>query len=128
MASPRRMSVRQLLNLRLLSRTDWFGLGLMALAAPWTAGCIHSVSVYRRGTRLYNAEVGGIFFGGGMTLYAPPTLGDVLFWLGGLVVPTAVTFVALLFVRKQAAYRWLVWICFAALWTLVCFKTEIAIS
>ena len=97
------------------------GLALMSLAAPWTAGCIQSVAVYRRGTRFYNAEIGGIFFYD-MTTYQPPTLVDVLFWLGGFAVPTALTFLALIFVRKRAAYRWSVWICLVAVWTWACFK------
>ena len=120
------MSLPQSLKAPLPPRADWLGLVLMSLSAPWIAAFIHSACVFRRGIRLYNAEVGGIFFNGSMPPYPQPGLGSVLLWISGCAVPAALTFLFLVFLRRRAAYRWLAWVCFVALWTWACFKTEIA--
>src|SRR5215470_731246 len=78
--SRERMSFQQSLGVRLPPRADWLGLALMALSAPMIAGYIHSICVFHRGIRLYNAEIGGIFFNGSIPPYPRPMPGDVLLW------------------------------------------------
>lgn len=107
------------------ARGEWFGFVLMSISAWLIAACIHSLYVFDRGSRLYNAELGGFFFNDGMSGYTVPSLGGVLLWCSQGAVAVVLTFCALPFFRKQAAYRWLAWICFIALWTWVCFKAEI---
>ncbi len=97
------------LQKRLPAWSDWLTLALMSLAAPWVAGYIHSVFVFQRGIRLYNAEVGGIYFG---SMPQPqPSLWSVFLWIGGCGLPAAITFALLLPFRKRVVYRWLVWFC-----------------
>ncbi len=115
------MSFRQLLHER-VAWPDLLSLGLMSMAAPWIAAYIHSEYVFRRGIRLYNAEVGGIFFRGSTQSSA----GTVLMWIALCAVPALPTLLLLLAFRKRGVYRWLAWICAIALWTWVCFKMEIA--
>src|SRR5690349_10857817 len=100
--------------------SDLLGIGLMSLAAPWIAAYIHSASVFRRGNRLYNAEVGGIYFHG------DPSLGSFLLWILGLGVPAALTLLLLLPFRRRAVFRWSLWIGSILFWTWAFFKTEFA--
>jgi hypothetical protein len=113
------MSSRQLLHER-VAWPDLLSLGLMSMAAPWIAAYIHSACVFHRGTRLYNAEIGGAFLRSGTSL------GTILVWITLCAVPAMPTFLLLLAFRKRIVYRWFAWACCVALWTWVCFKMEIA--
>jgi hypothetical protein len=102
----------------------------MSLAAPLIAVWIHSVCVFERGIRFYNAEIGGIYFHGSMPPYPQPNIslfGYVLALVGACGIPAIPTFLVLLVFRKRAFYRWLTWAGFIILWTWVLFQMEIAI-
>ncbi len=116
------MSLRQSLR-EGIAWPEVLSLGLMSIAAPWIAAYIHSACVFHRGIRLYNAEVGGRFFRDGA---AQSGLAAILMWIAACAVPAMPTLLVLLAFRKRAVYRWLAWFCCTALWTWVCFKTEIA--
>ena len=122
------LNLQQTLNLRLPAWCGWPDLALMALAAPWIAGYIHSECVFARGIRLYNAEIGGIYFGGGsMAPYPPPGLGTIALWISGVSIPAIPTFLLLLAFKKRALFLWLAWFFSVAFWTWACFKMEIAL-
>ncbi len=112
--------------MRIPARGEWLGLVLMSFSASLIAACIHSLYVFDRGSRLYNAELGGFFFNDGMSGYTVPNLRGLLLWSSRGAVAAVLTFLVLLFFRKRAAYRWLAWISFVVFWTWVCFNTEIA--
>jgi hypothetical protein len=102
----------------------------MSLAAPLIAACIHSLCVFEHGIRLYNAEIGGIYFHGSMPPYPQPSLsfGEyILAVIGACGIPAIPTFLVLLPFRKRALYRWLIWTGFVVLWTWVLFQMEVAI-
>jgi hypothetical protein len=102
----------------------------MSLAAPLIAACFHSLCVFERGIRLYNAEIGGIYFHGSMPPYPQPNLslaGSIFALIGACGVPAIPTFLVLLPFRKRALYRWHVWVSFIILWTWVLFQLEVAI-
>ena len=120
------MNLPQLFKAELRLQWDWFGLVLMAFSAPWISALVHSAWVFHRGTRLYNAEVGGVFFDPSQPPYPQPTLGTAFLWISRCAAPAGLTLVVLLFFRKRTAYRWLAWGCLVALWTWACFKTETA--
>src|SRR5262249_55884173 len=117
------MSLRQSLHER-VERLDVLGLALMSLGAPWIAAYIHSASVFHRGIRLYNAEVGGMFLHPKTTMHS--SIGTILMWIAVCAVPAAPTLLVLLAFRKRIVYRWLAWLCCIAVWTWVSFKMEIA--
>ena len=98
----------------------------MSLAAPLIAAFIHSICVFERGIRLYNAEIGGIYFHN-----TPPNLRlrEYIFTIiGACCAPALLTFLALLPFRKRILHRWLIWSGFIVLWTWVLFEMEIAIK
>jgi hypothetical protein len=98
----------------------------MALAAPWIAAYIHSAFVFHEGFRLYNAEIGGIYFHGNYLMTRQLSLSSILTWVGGCGLPATLTFLALLPCRSSLVFRWIVWAGFIALWTFACFQLEIA--
>jgi len=121
------MSFYQALRMRLSFWWGLFTLVLMSFAAPWLAAYIHSECVFRKGFRMYNAEVGGVYFRGGGAGFGGPSLWDIFTWIGACSVPGLLTLLVLLPLRKRALYRWSVWGCAIALWTWVLFKSEIAL-
>jgi hypothetical protein len=124
------MSFYKPFRVRLRAWADWFALALISFAAPLIAAYIHSLYVFERGFRLYNAEIGGIYFHGSMPPYPPPVLSLVdyiLALIGACGIPAIPTFLVLLAFRKRALYYWLVWAGFIALWTWLLFQMEIAI-
>ena len=110
---------------RLPAWSDWISLVLMSLASPWLAAYIHSVFVFNRGFRFYNAEVGGAYFHTSGPMPAPDVW-SMVSWIGACGVPAIPTFLALLAARKRLLYRWIAWLASIALWTYICFKMEIA--
>jgi hypothetical protein len=112
---------------RLPAWSDWVPLGLMAVAAPWIAAYVHSELVFVRGFKLYNAEIGGIYFFHDWPPPPPPNLGTALLCASGFGVPAMITFVSLLPFRKSAALRWLAWICSIAIWVWAYFRLEYAL-
>lgn len=120
----------QALQRQLPTWTDWFALALMSLAAPWMAAYVHSALVFERGTRLYNAEVGGIYCHGnsGSGLSWKPTFLYILFWIWGRCIPAIPTFVFLLLGRRHVVYRWPIWVCCIWFWTWFAFKMEVALK
>jgi hypothetical protein len=127
------MRFYQQIRMRLPPWADWVGLALMAIAAPAVAVGSHSAYVLYSGYRLYNAEVGGLYFhGSGLGYGHGPGYGPLSFWLiltflGGCGVPAIPTFLALVAFRRRALYRWLVWSACVLFWTWVCFQMEISI-
>jgi hypothetical protein len=126
------MTFHQPFRVRLPAWADWPALALMSLAAPLIAAWIHSYCVFERGFRLYNAEIGGIFFrgvSGSMPPYQQPSIGfeDILTLISGCGIPAIITFLVLLPFRRRALYRWLVWAGCILLWTWVLFQIEISI-
>jgi hypothetical protein len=88
------MNPQELLTRRLPRWSDWVTLGFMSLAAPWIAACIHSVWVFHRGTGLYNAEVGGLYFHG-RGPFPAATLWSLLPFIGACgvyAIPTLLVF------------------------------------
>jgi hypothetical protein len=125
------MSFYKPFRVRLPAWADWFTLALISLAAPLIAACIHSLYVFWRGIRLYNAEIGGIYFNGSMPPYPQPSLSladSILALIGVCVIPAIPTFLVLLAFRKRALYCWLVWAGFIVLWTWLLFQMEIAFN
>lgn len=107
---------------------DWLGLVLLAFAAPAIASLIHSIYVYQRGYRFYNAEAGGDYFlemlrGGEASSFLP-----VLIWLADCCVYAIPAFVVLLLFRKRPVYFWAVWGICIGLLTWLFFDTEFAIQ
>ena len=119
--------LKTLLLTRLPASCGWVPLGLMSVAAPWIAAHIHSELVFQRGIRLYNAEIGGIYFQKGWPQPPQPNLATALLCASGFGVPAIMTFVALLPFRKRAGVRWLFWFCAIAIWVWVDFRLEFAI-
>jgi hypothetical protein len=120
------MNLYQPFRVRLPAWADWFALALMSLGAPLIAASIHSLCVFQRGFRVYNAEIGGAYFHGSRAVEEPGLL-TVLVFLGAYGVAAIPTFLVLLPFRKRAMYRWLVWAGSIVLWTWFFFKTEFAI-
>jgi hypothetical protein len=115
------MSFFQPFRLRFPSWADWIALVFLALAAPLIAACIQSVCVFRSDHWIYQALIGGAYF----HAVEKPGLATIVFILGSCVVFGIPTFLVLLPVRKRVLYRWLVWIAAIAVWTLLCFSTEV---
>ncbi len=88
----------------------WLLLAGMALTAPALADCIHTLWVVSGGIRFYNAELG--------------RLPNPLFWIVW-GVRSAVTFLLLLPFAKTPLRHRTMWICCAALWTYLDFKSEV---
>ena len=105
---------------------EWFGLGLMAMAAPLVAAEIHSLWVFHQDFRLYNAEIGGSYFlnMGGKVDWTR----GVCLWVMGCGMPGFLMFCGLMPLRRSAWYRWLVWLGCVGLWTNVLFQMEFAIK
>lgn len=122
---PRHMSLRQLLR-EPVSTSDIFGVALMSIAAPWVAAYVHSAWVFHKGFRLYNAELGGAYFHGRPP--PEPGIGTILLWFFWCAIPAMPTCLVLLPFRRRALYRWLVWCCCVAVWTVMCFLSEVAIK
>ena len=108
------------------SWANWITLALMSYAAPVIAGCIHSLHVILGGFRLYNAEIGGIYFHdtslGGQSIAV-----SVLNFVGICAVPAALTFVVLLLFRKRPQLCRAVWIGIVLFWLWFCFRMEVAL-
>jgi hypothetical protein len=119
------MTFYQPFRVRLPAWADWFALVLMSLAAPAIAACIHSICVFHRGWRFYNAEIGGAYFLGSSD---HPGLVSIFSFIAACAVPAIPTFLVLLPFRRRAFYRWIVWSAFIVLWTWLFFKSEFAIS
>jgi len=114
-------------QVRLPAWADWFALTGMALTAPAIAQCIHSVCVFLRGYRPYNAEIGGAFFHHGSGIDDQSGTA-ILRFLGGCGLAAIPTLLALLPFRRQTRYRWLVWTGFIAIWTWALFSLEVAVK
>jgi hypothetical protein len=126
------MNFNKPFQLRLPAWADWIALALMSIAAPLIATYIHSAWVFHSDYRLYNAEIGGIFFrgvSGSMPPFQEPSIGlrDILTLISGCGIPAILTFLALLPFRRRTLYRWIIWTGFIALWTWLLFQMEIAI-
>lgn len=119
------MTFHQPFRVRLPAWADWFALILMSIAAPVIAACIHSIWVFHRGFRLYNAEIGGAYFH--QNIGQTGLLG-ILFFIGFCGIPAIPTFLILLPFRRRTFYRWIVWSAFIFLWTWLFFKMEIAFN
>ena len=118
--------------MRLPEWTDWFTLVLMSFSSPLIAAYIHSVCVFQRGFRLYNAEIGGKYFlgvNGSMPPYQLPSfgLGDILALISGCAIPGILTFLIILSFRQRALYRWIVWTGFIVIWTWTLFQMEVSL-
>src|SRR6266704_3158896 len=98
------MDCRQLTKLRPPPPGDIVVLGVLSVAAPLLAALVHSECVFRRGIRLYQAEV--------LDLSADPFLWA--FFAG----PACFTFCVLLAFNRHPVLRWGAWICAVILWTL----------
>jgi hypothetical protein len=120
------MNFSQPFRVRLPAWADWFALALMSLGAPLIAASIHSLCVFQRDFGLYNAEIGGAYFGGSGAVEQPGLL-TVFEFLGACGIPAIPTFLVLLPFRKRVVHRWLVWAGFIVLWTWFFFKSEFAI-
>ncbi|HEY3853967.1 MAG TPA: hypothetical protein VGO67_06210 [Verrucomicrobiae bacterium] len=104
---------------------------LMSIAAPWFAAFIHSVWVFHRGFRFYNAEFGGKYFFGviyGHGSEMPNFRDDVIGWTLACVIPGAITFLILLPFRRLVWVHRILWVICIALWTLIFFKSEVAMK
>jgi hypothetical protein len=97
----------------------------MAIAAPAIAACIHSLCVFHSGFRLYNAEIGGVYFHDYGAAWQPGLL-SILSFIGACGVPAIPTFLVLLPFRRRTLYRWIVWTLFIVLWMWMFFKMEFA--
>jgi hypothetical protein len=118
------MSIRKVLQFHFPSWSDWVVLIFMSMAALWIAAFIHSLHVIRSGFRLYNAEIGGIYFRPDAS--NPPMALTVLASFVGSILPAIPTFLVLVPFRNRPEYRWVIWACSIGLWTWCCFKMEIA--
>jgi hypothetical protein len=109
---------------------ELFGLGLMSIAAFWVAACVHSIGVWHRGYRFYNAELGGSYFYYLTYDHSQAGyFGSILTFLGACgVLGLPLTFLILLPFRRRVLYRWVMWVCCTALLTYLRFKTEVAIG
>ena len=119
------MSIHESFRVRLPAWSDWFSLAFISVAAPAAAACIHSVFVFHRGFRLYNAEIGGPYFSPGGPNWQPGAL-TILHFSAACCIPTFLSFLVLLPFRKRTLYRWLVWLLLICLWTWLNFKMEYA--
>jgi len=121
-----RMKFTQLLQKQLPRRDNWIGLLLMAYAAAIVAAYIHSLLVFHRGTRLYQAEIGGFYFNSIELLHNDSSFVKNYLWrffLGNGVIAFPSFLVLLLFRRTRVLYRWMVLIIIIAVWTCVFFPT-----
>ena len=121
-----RINFYKLFLVRFPGWAEWFGLVLMAFAAPVIAAFIHSFCVYERGFGLYNAEIGGSYFHGtgAVEPWSIRRIFELLMLLGIAAIPT---FLTLLPFRKRTLHLRIVWVGFVALWTGALFQTEIVI-
>lgn len=102
---------------------NWPALVVEAYAAPVTAVLLHSLWVFLRGRRLYNAEIGGAYFFNGSSL----TFSHLVVLFGDCAVAAIPVFVVLIFLRKRTVHRWLAWATCVFLWTWFLFSNEVAI-
>lgn len=116
-----RLNFYQPFRVRLPAWADWFALAFMSLAAPVAAACIHSVCVFHRGFRLFNAEIGGPYFHEGGPNWQPGIL-TFLHLSAACCIPAFLTFLGLLQFRGRVVHRWVVWLLFIILWTWLDFK------
>ena len=107
------------------SWANWTMLALMSIAAPVVAGSIHSLCVFQRDFRLYNAEVGGDFFWNGAVGRESLTVAFLAF-VCRCLVPALVTFAVLLPLRKRPQICRGAWIGVVVLWTWFLFSAEVA--
>jgi hypothetical protein len=121
------MSIRLFSQTRLPSWSEWLTVIFISLAAPWIAAFVHSADVYRRGLRLYNAQIGGFYFDS-MGMARQPDASEVVRWILVCSIPAIPTFLVLLPFRKRPMYLRAAWICLVVFWTWVYFKSEIAIA
>jgi len=61
------MKLQKSLTVRVPARGEWSGLVLISVSSSLIAACIHSLFVFHRGDRLYNAELGFFFDDGPQT-------------------------------------------------------------
>jgi len=121
----------QLLQKQLPKKFDWLWLLLMAYTVPFTAALIHSVYVFHRGTRLYQAEIGGPYIDDlrGLDISKVPILNYFFLFLIWSCIITVLPFLILWFFRrKRDLYRWIVWIVLTALWTWFDFATAVVLK
>ena len=104
---------------------DSIVVALMSVAAPVAAGCIHSLRVFQRDFRLYNAEMGGDFFWDGGLPRQSLTFAFLDFACRCLL-PALPTFAVLFPFRKRPQLCRTVWIILVALWTWLFFNAEVA--
>ena|SRR5260221_10921002 len=103
----------------------WVTLALMSIAAPVVAGSIHSLRVFQRGFRLYNAEVGDAYFWNG-GVGRESVIFAFLAFICRCLLPAILTFAVLLPFRKRPQICRIAWIVSIALWTWFLFSAEIA--
>ena len=97
----------------------------MSIAAPVVAGSIHSLRVFQRGFRLYNAEVGGDYFWHG-GVGSESVIIAFLGFICRCLLPALLTLGVLLPFRQRPQICRIVWIVVVALWTWFLFSAEIA--
>jgi hypothetical protein len=103
----------------------------MAVVAPWVAACIQSLRVFYSDFRLYNAQLGGVYFDnmGDFTRLQPQ---QVPAWIMELICRYAglglVTFLVLLPFRKFLLYSWVAWAFFICLWMTIFSMAEVALK
>lgn len=121
------MKIWDTLRRNLPPSTDWYSLLFMAATAPIVAACVHSLCVFSRGFRLYNAEIGGsCFYGMGMSHSFG--LADFIIFFSGCAGGMIPTFVLLLPGRTRVFYRWTVWLLCIVLWMWLMFHNEVAMK
>jgi hypothetical protein len=86
--------------------------GLMAVAAPWIAACIQSLYIFYKFSLLYNAQLGGVYFGN-MDCVIRLSPEQIHAWIAGLIGRYAFlslpTFLVLLPFRRLPLYCWIIW-------------------
>jgi len=109
-ASPAvRMDFRRQMQIQFPSWFNGVALYVMSYLAPLIAACIHSVCLFHRGVRFYQAE-----------LCEMDRMGVWIYLAALAIVP----FMVLRFFGRRPLWRWTIWLCFVALWTFLCFKSE----
>src|SRR5579871_2585762 len=101
--------------------SEYFGLAVMSIAAPYAAAMFHSLAMIESGHR-YNAEIGG----------APSTSQSTTDWVGVTIwivsavlitaLPALPLFLVLVKFRRDAFLRWVSWFAYAALWLVLLYN------
>jgi hypothetical protein len=120
------MNFCELFRVRLPAWADWFALLAMALAAPMVAMYFHSFWVFFTDFRLYNAEIGGVYFIPGSGGVGPRVSWSIYHFVVLCDVLAIPTFLVLLPFRRLTLERWIVWAGFIALWVFLAFQAQIA--